>query len=349
MKSLTILTGCCLEKLASVPSHSVRCVVTSPPYWGLRDYDVNGQMGSETSPEIYVERLREVFRKVWRCLKDDGTLWLNLGDCYASSARKWGGSQGTNHCKQETNRGSKRPQRALLPDGIKHKDLLGIPWRVAFALQADGWYLRSDIIWHKPNPMPESIKDRPTRSHEYLFLFSKNERYFYDSESVREKPSPTLIQQIEEGYNGAALKDYLKARVQDASAVKSRVIDRFRKRIDKQRGHGRRHAGFNDKWDALTPAEQALCGSNKRDVWTVAPANYREAHFATFPPKLIEPCILAGSQPGDVVMDPFAGSGTTGAVALQHGRRAILIELNRRYIPLIHRRIRSTLIRVYPH
>lgn len=232
--------------------------------------------------------------------------------------------------------------RRLFRVTIKPKDLIGIPWRVAFALQEDGWYLRSDIIWHKPNPMPESVTDRPTRSHEYIFLLTKSARYYYDAAAIREPASPALIKQIEEGYNGHALKNYLAANVQDASATKSRIINIARKRIDKQRGHSRRHAGFNDKWDALTPTEQALLGSNKRDVWSVASANYREAHFATFPPDLIKPCILAGSKPGDTILDPFGGSGTTGQVALEYGRKAILIELNHEYSNLCSKRCQVT-------
>jgi DNA modification methylase len=210
------------------------------------------------------------------------------------------------------------------------------------ALQADGWYLRSDIIWAKPNCMPESVTDRPTRSHEYLFLLTKSARYFYDAEAIREKPSPALIKQIEDGYNGRAVKDYLNASVQDASKTKSRIINGHRNRIDKQRGHSRRHAGFNDKWYALTPAEQALCGRNKRDVWTISPANYPEAHFATFPTELVKPCILAGSRTEDMILDPFGGSGTTGEVALELGRRAILIELNPEYLPLMKQRTGAT-------
>jgi DNA modification methylase len=344
-RDFEILTGCCLKRLRDVPSRSVQCVVTSPPYWALRNYGALGQIGQEPSPEEYVAKLVKIFRLVGRCLKDDGTLWLNLGDTYAGGGLGGGGGfacdgPGMMALGDKNNPG--RKGRRGVVSGLKRKDLAGIPWRVAFALQADGWYLRSDIIWHKPNPMPESITDRPTRAHEYIFLLTKSERYFYDADAIREKPSPALIKQIEDGYNGAALKDYLKASVQDASAVKSRIIDQCRKRIDKQRGHGRRHAGFNGKWDALSPEEQALLGSNKRDVWTVAPANYKDAHFATFPPRLIEPCILAGTRPRDVVLDPFGGSGTTAEVALQHGRRAILIELNPQYIRLIKRRIHFT-------
>jgi DNA modification methylase len=330
-ESATILTGDWLEQCSTVEPSSVQCCVTSPPYWGLRDYGHPGQIGLEQTPEQYVEKMVGVFRSVRDVLKDDGTLWLNLGDSYAANR----GHQvpDNKHVDVGNNSGSR------VPSGLKAKDLIGIPWRVAFALQADGWYLRSDIIWHKPNPMPESVTDRPTRSHEYIFLLSKSGRYFYDAAAIRDPASPDLIKQIEEGYNGQAIKDYIGASVQDASATKGRIIQGYRNRIDKQRGHSRRHAGFNDKWDALTPEEQALCGRNKRDVWTVAPANYSEAHFATFPPDLIKPCVMAGTRPGDIVLDPFGGSGTTAQVALELGRRAILCELNPQYVQLIDKRL----------
>lgn len=336
---VTILNGDCREVLKTLPHESVQCCVTSPPYWGLRDYGHNDQIGQEQTPQEFVETMVEVFHEVRRVLRADGTLWLNLGDSYArNGGTPGGGNRQVMHMEGTQKRMCSIPEFS----GLKQKDLVGIPWRVALALQAEGWWLRSDIIWHKPNPMPESVTDRPTRSHEYIFLLTKSERYKYDAAAIREPASPDLIKQVEEGYNGHALKDYLAASFQDASATKSRIIAGARKRIDKQRGHSRRHAGFNDKWDALTPAEQAMLGANKRDVWSVAPANYREAHFATFPPDLITPCILAGSSPGDVVLDPFGGSGTTGAVALELGRKAVLIELNPDYIPLMEQRTNIT-------
>lgn len=320
-----------MDILSKLHDESVQCCVTSPPYWGLRDYGCDGQLGLEKTPQEYVDNMRKVFSEVRRVLKVDGTLWLNLGDSY--NGTKEGNTEIYKNPNAVTNSFRKKQWKALKP-----KDLCGIPWRVAFALQADGWWLRSDIIWNKPNPMPESVTDRPTRSHEYIFLMSKSAKYYYDYEAIKEPPSPDLIKQIEEGYNGNAIKDYLGASVQDASATKGRIINGYRKRIDKQRGHSRRHAGFNEKWDALTPEEQALCGRNKRDVWTVAPANFKEAHFATFPPALIKPCILAGTKSGDVVMDPFGGSGTTGEVALGIGRKALIIELNPDYIEFIKNR-----------
>ena len=345
--SLKILKGDCRKLIKQMPDRSVQCIVTSPPYWGLRSYlpknhpEKHLEIGQEKTPQEYVRVIVEIFRDAKRILKDDGTVWLNLGDSY--NHKSSGGHSATGG-REKSTLASKLPPINTTPtkkqfvNGLKEKDLVGIPWRVAFALQEDGWHLRSDIIWHKPNPMPESVKDRPTRAHEYIFLLSKSEKYFYDSEAIREKPSPELIKQIQDGYSGSAIKDYIAASVQDASAVKSRIITGHRNRIDKQRGHSRRHAGFNDKWDALTPAEQALCGCNKRDVWTVAPANYKDAHFATFPPKLIEPCILAGSRIGDTVLDPFGGSGVVPRVALEWNRNAVVIELNDDYIPMIKNR-----------
>lgn len=347
--TIHIIIGSALDNLLLMAPQSVHCCVTSPPYFGLRNYGVDGQVGMEKTPVEYIQSLVLIFREVSRVLRDDGTLWLNLGDSYSGSGK--GGNPGDSpHIKQRTNEGS-LSVRGVKRDGLKPKDLLMIPARVAIALQEDGWYLRSEIIWNKPNPMPESVTDRPTCAHEKIFLLSKSPRYYYDSAAIRNPPSPDLIKQVEEGYNGHAVKDYLASNVQDASATKSRIIDGARKRIDKQRGHSRRHAGFNDKWDALTPAEQNMLGSNKRNVWTVAPANYREAHFATFPPKLIEPCVLAGCPVGGTVLDPFAGSGTTGMVAKQHGRNAVLIELNPEYENLIQQRcgLNSTLTPPLPH
>lgn len=389
--NLRIIKGDCRETLAQVAAGAVQCCVTSPPYFGLRSYLPKEhpakarEIGQEKTPQDYVAALLAVFGGkdnpvgVWRALKADGTLWLNLGDSYAASGKQRTPAQAV---AKSTLRGKTDCQASILHQqskivgGLKPKDLIGIPWRVAFALQAAGWYLRSDIVWAKPNCMPESVTDRCTRSHEYIFLLSKAPRYYYDHVAIKEPPSPDLVKQVEEGYNGTALKDYLRMGVQDASATKGRIISGLRKRIDKQRGHGRRHNGFNDKWDALNPQEQALLGANKRDVWRhdadriclawlkenhpevlaaflrdgsnrkdvfdVAPACYAEAHFATFPPELIKPCILAGSRAGDVVLDPFGGSGTTAQVALELGRQAIVCELNDDYVPLIEQRTRIT-------
>jgi DNA modification methylase len=325
--SIQIIHGDCREKLLELPDASVQSCVTSPPYWGLRDYGCAGQIGLEQSPQEYVGQMVNVFQEVKRVLQDDGTLWLNLGDSYIGSGKGCNPDDSPSQ-KQATNRGSEQFVKSKrdcarfgggnLPqgNGLKPKDLAGIPWRVAFALQAHGWYLRSDIIWAKKNCMPESVTDRPTRGHEFIFLLSKNERYFYDAEAIKEPCSY--------GVNGDG-----------TAARKARASE-------KQRGHSRRHAGFNDRWDKMRHEEQCTGMRNKRDVWTVATAQYRDAHFATFPPDLIKPCILAGSRAGGIILDPFGGSGTTGQVALELGRSAILIELNEKYLPLVRKRTDTT-------
>jgi len=291
MTTATIHIGDIRAVLAMKPDQSVQCVVTSPPYWALRDYGVDGQIGQEATPSEYVAAVVDAFREVWRVLADDGTLWLNLGDTFA-----------------------------------RDKNLIGIPWRVAFALQADGWYLRSDIIWAKPNPMPESVTDRPTRSHEYVFLLTKQPRYYYDGSAIREEPKSQGPLKVPAGWD-----------------THSGSRGRFHRdgRADKQRGHSRRHEGFNVRWDAMSRAEQQARGANKRTVWTIATRPFPDAHFATFPEALVEPCILAGSREGDTVLDPFAGSGTVGVVALRHNRRFVGIELNPMYAEMASRRIVS--------
>lgn len=326
----------------------MHCVVTSPPYWGLRDYGVNGQLGLERTPQEYLSKMVELFREVRRALKPDGTCWVNLGDAYWTDSYRESRTESLKTSQDDDGVYSRRIKRNT---GIQHeresnlkpKDLIGMPWRVAFALQEDGWWLRCDIIWAKPNPMPESVTDRPTRAHEYVFLLSKSARYHYDAAAIREEPSPALIQQIEHGYNGHGTKDFFGNGVQDASGVKGRIIAGYRKRIEKHRGHSRRHAGFNDRWDKLTVKEQMACGSNKRSVWNVAPANCKESHFATFPTELIKPMILAGCPVGGLVLDPFLGSGTTGAVAASLGRQSIGVELNPDYCAMARSRIEAEL------
>ncbi len=303
---MQLIQGDCIEVLKTLPDQSVQTIVTSPPYYGLRDYGVSGQIGLEPTPDEYVAKLVSVFRECRRVLRDDGTLWLNLGDSYT------GGGAGRN---DGDHRADGRPggmsYKATgvtnlrgIPDGLKPKDLIGIPWRVAFALQADGWYLRSDIIWHKPNPMPESVKDRPTKAHEYIFLLAKSRRYYYDSEAVKEKANYP--------------NDNRKSRAKE------------------------NHKSMpNGKRNGLRPGTYTydMTMRNRRSVWTVATQPYKEAHFATYPAKLIEPCILAGCPVGGTVLDPFNGSGTTGAVALKHGRDYIGIELNPEYIELTYKRL----------
>jgi len=335
--SVRILIGDCRERLRELPDQSVHCCVTSPPYFGLRDYGVDGQMGLEATPAEFVEGMVALFREVRRVLRDDGTLWLNLGDSYAGSWGARGRGEDTNASRPdlEAKHGIAAPARNGFP-GIKPKDLIGIPWRVAFALQADGWYLRQDIIWHKPNPMPESVKDRCTKAHEYLFLLSKSASYHFDAAAIRNPPSEALLQQIRDGYEGGDTKDYASGGAQSASGTKARIIANARAKL---RGHDREHEGFRDKWDAMSREEQMALGSNKRSVWEVATQPFSEAHFATYPPALIEPCIKAGCPAGGVVLDPFGGAGTTGLVADRLQRDAILIELNPEYAEIARKRI----------
>lgn len=336
--TLRILAGDCRKVLRDLATESVQCCVTSPPYWGLRDYGIADQIGLEKTPDDYVAEIVAVMREVWRVLKADGTLWLNLGDSYAGSGKGPSNSISRGEHRNMSNIAAAPKAWTSVPKGIKAKDLVGIPWLVAFALRAEGWYLRSDIIWAKANCMPESVRDRPTRSHEYLFLLTKSERYFYDADAIKE---PASEADWESRIGRANLNNKLLP-TEEINGIRPRVKYTPNKK-DKQRGHSRRHDGFNDRWDDMERAEQCSGMRNKRDVWTVAPANYLEAHFATFPAALISPCILAGSRPGDVVLDPFGGSGTTGATALTLGRKAILIELNPDYAKLIEQRTNTTL------
>jgi DNA modification methylase len=304
----------------------VQCVVTSPPYWGLRDYGVAGQLGMQQTPEAYVSDLADVFDEVRRVLRDDGICWVNLGDSYQNAK---GQAHGIDP-KQPARRHGLRPQDVTIP-GLKPKDLVGVPWLFAFEARRRGWYLRSDVVWSKPNPMPESVQDRPTKAHEYLFLLTKSASYYYDAAAIREPYAASTLTQFEKPYEGQATKEYASVGVQNPSAIKKRITD-------KQRGHGRRHAGFNDRWDAMPKDEQQQTGANKRSVWTIATMPYAGAHFATMPEKLVEPCILAGSRPGDLVFDPFSGSGTVLAVAQRFGRRAVGTDLNPAYHALAKKR-----------
>lgn len=329
--------GDALEVLRSWPGSFVQCCVTSPPYWGLRDYGVDGQLGLEKSPEEYVAKMVEVFREVRRVLKEDGTLWLNLGDSYAKS-----GTSGLSLHSDKSTTGKPNPYAPIkkeIPDGLKPKDLVGIPWMVAFALRADGWYLRSDIIWSKPNPMPESVQDRPTKAHEYIFLMSKSDRYFYNAKAIAEPASEGVTMTWEERkVEGEPMRH---GQSNDCPALNRKRLPQTQAKLgklrDKQRGHSRRHAGFNDRWDQMERAEQCSGTRNKRTVWEIATKPFPEAHFATYPPELVETCILAGTKEGDIVLDPFGGSGTTGARAQEMGRQWLMIELNQQYIDLAHR------------
>lgn len=327
--TVQILTGDCRTVLPRLGDGSIHCVVTSPPYFGLRDYGVDGQIGLEPTPDAFVAEMVDVFREVRRVLRDDGTLWLNLGDSYSAGGR--GNYDVTSSNKGNVaSRGLGRPSTT----GLKPKDLIGIPWRVAFALQADGWYLRQDIIWSKPNPMPESVQDRCTKAHEYIFMLSKSKNYFYDMEAIKE---PRVGDEDDNTFRGGA---YVNNSTFDNQAGGQRtVVGNSRVKIDKQRGHSRRHAGFNDRWDQMERAEQVSGTRNKRSVWTVGTQPFSEAHFATFPPALIEPCIKAGCPAEGTVLDPFGGAGTTGLVADRLQRNAILIELNPAYAAMAERRI----------
>lgn len=299
--------GDCRDGLRALPDGCAQTCVTSPPYYGLRDYGNAAQIGLEASPREYVEAMVAVMREVRRVLADDGTLWLNLGDSYASDTKGSGGMMS----KQPTNAGSVYASRKFNHDA-KPKDLLGIPWRVAFALQDDGWYLRSDIVWAKPNPMPESVTDRPTRAHEYVFLLTKRARYFYDGAAIREPVSAS-------------------------TAADSRIG------TDRQRNYDESAAAFGSGTSAsrrnATNAVGSLDGRNARDVWTISPEPFAEAHFATMPPALARRCVRAGSRKGDVVLDPFNGAGTSALVSLQEGRRYVGCELNADYAAITARRL----------
>ena len=294
---------------------SVQCVVTSPPYWGLRDYG-HGQLGLESTPEEYVANMVEVFREVRRVLKDDGTVWLNLGDSYAAALKGSGGvGKGTLNCGARHNAISTTRQMMgtrKYEHGVKPKDLVGIPWRVAFALQADGWYLRSDIIWSKPNPMPESVTDRPTKAHEYLFLLTKAARYYYDADAIAERTLESSLARCEQGFV---------------------TSDRDRGTEDAQIGAAKRQRyGLREEFVAKDTR-------NARSVWTATTQPYSGAHFAVMPEQLVVPCVKAGSRPADVVLDPFCGSGTVGVVAQRYERRFVGCDLSRDYLALATSRL----------
>ena len=269
-----IIIGDCLQEIQKFQSSQFQCCITSPPYWGLRDYGIAGQIGAESNVEVYIQNLVEIFRGVKRVLKDDGSLWINIGDAYTSGGRTWRDADKKNPARAMS-------YRAPTPQGLKPKDLIGLPWRLAFALQNDGWYLRSDIIWFKPNCQPESVKDRPTQSHEYIFLLSKSENYFYDHEAIKENTNDGL---------------------------------------------GKR---------------------NKRSVWSVKTEPFRDAHFAVFPPALIVPCVLAGSQPESWIIDPFLGSGTVGEVCQKLNRKFVGVELNPEYAEIAKRRLQPSVLSLF--
>lgn len=324
MSEATILVGDVRQRLSNIVDGSVQCCVTSPPYWGLRDYGADGQIGLETSPLEYVAEIVEVFREVWRVMADDGVLWLNLGDSYAGSGkgRNGDGSMGKLiSAKQLSSVGSYAGRTCYkVIYGLKPKDLVGIPWRVAFALQADGWYLRQDIIWAKPNPMPESVTDRCTKSHEYLFMLTKYRKYYFDDKAIAEeaktKPGATWQER------------------KAAGATAGNVIVGHETRNGTQRVvHGKGVTSNLTRQDGLR---------NKRSVWTINTKPFRGAHFAVMPEALVEPCVLASSRPNDLVLDPFTGSGTVAVVALKHGRNFVGVELNPEYAEIAKKRIESS-------
>jgi len=368
---IRVLNGNCLDVLSELPEKSVNTCITSPPYYGLRDYGTaewkggdencehtishysdnlkpevdrpfrgnrsacikcgairkDNQLGLEDTPEEYVENMVAVFREVKRVLRDDGTVWLNLGDSYANQRSGEGAdtmknlnvnTHGYKNPTEKQEKTNKNFNQRLNYGNLKQKNLVGIPWRVAFALQADGWYLRQDIIWHKPNPMPESVKDRCTKSHEYIFLLTKNKKYYYDNDAIREphtweesKPRPSGME---------------------------RNAQKYRSKVN-YGGGGSGFAGHSGSLKADGTSLNHPDGRNKRSVWTVTTKPFKDAHFATFPPDLIKPCILAGCPEDGTVLDPFGGAGTTGVVANRYGRNAILIELNDEYAEMSRNRI----------
>jgi len=304
MTTATIYIGDVRDQLRHLADNSVQCCVTSPPYWGLRDYGEDNQIGLEQTPDQYVDQMVAVFSEVRRVLKDDGVLWLNLGDSYASmrdSKSAPDSLRGDNDGTAVSAASNRNPQ-SLRSAGLKHKDLVGIPWRVAFALQADGWWLRQDIIWHKPNPMPESVKDRCTKSHEYVFMLTKSARYFFDNEAIK-----TPVKQ-----------DW----------------------GTRDRSNGKYH-NEGTGLQSHTGLEKSYEMANKRSVWSVNTKPFKGAHFAVMPEALVEPCVLATSTHDDVVLDPFTGSGTVAVVAMRHNRSFVGVELNPDYAELAYDRITS--------
>lgn len=314
-----------------IASNSVQCCVTSPPYYGLRDYGVDGQIGLEATPEAYVETMVRVFREVRRVLKDDGTLWLNLGDSYSgsNSTKDAAINPKSISYKSGATLGGKFKPIGIVP-GCKPKDLIGIPWMVAFALRADGWWLRQDIIWHKPNPMPESVTDRCTKAHEYIFLLSKSAKYYYDAEAISEPVSGNTHARVSQD----VANQIGSFRANGGSKTNGPMKAVIRTPKQQPAGSGiKNNDSFNNAL-VLTVDKR-----NKRSVWTVTTKPYKEAHFATYPPDLIEPCILAGSREGDTILDPFNGSGTTGEVAIKYNRKYFGCELNMDYIKLTQKRL----------
>lgn len=334
--SVRVIEGDVLAVLATLPDSSVHCCVTSPPYYGLRDYGVAGQLGLERTPEEYIAKMVAVFREVRRVLRDDGTLWLNIGDSYAASGGP--GWQGKNGQRADRRFTATRDTVAMRevgrgpPPGVKSKDLMGIPWMLAFALRADGWYLRSEIIWHKRSCMPESVTDRPTKAHEHIFLLAKSERYYYDSEAASEPVSDSTVARVmQESWDEQAGSERLPGKKNGPmKAVVKRSGNKERKDAT-ERGCPESGVAGSIPWEGST--------RNWRDVWSLGPEPFKEAHFATFPTEIPRRAIVAGCPAGGTVLDPFGGAGTTGLVADRLQRDAILIELNPAYAAMARKRI----------
>lgn len=332
MKPTQILIGDACEQLSHIADRSINCCVTSPPYYALRDYGIDGQIGLEDTPEEYISRLVEVFREVRRVLCDDGTLWVVIGDSYARSGK--GAARYTDNAAkymQGTNKGTvgaiatiKKP-----PPNLKSKDIIGIPWMLAFALRNDGWYLRQDIIWAKPNPMPESVRDRCTKSHEYIFLLSKSPYYYFDAEAISEPCADSTLKRMAQDIADQSGSERV---VGKSNGNMKAVVPRY---------GGKKYTETPDKFyrtksgHAYVPRPRR----NKRDVWSVTTKPTKLKHFAAFPLDLIEPCVLAGSRDGDIVLDPFCGTGTVGVAAVRHGRRFIGIDINSEYADMSRERI----------
>lgn len=345
--TVRIITADVFEGLTQIPDGSVQCVVTSPPYWGLRDYGIEGQLGLEPTLGEHLDVMIRVMEEVRRVLRPDGTLWLNYGDCYATSPN--GRSAAQYKADGSDDRTFRDKPFSTIQGALKPKDLCMVPNRLAIALQEAGWWVRSEIIWAKPNPMPESIKDRPATSHEKVFLLTKSAGYAYYGDAVRQNPAESSVARWAQDIDGQ--EGSYRANGGRKTNGTMKAVGGIR--TDKQRGHGRRHDGFNDRWDLMTKKEQQCNGRNLRNyepepmqVWKIATRPFKEAHFATFPPELVQRCLLAGTKPGDIVLDPFGGAGTTGLVAAQMGREAILIEKNPAYVDIATKRLRIELVRV---
>lgn len=375
MTGYEIRQGDALAVLRAMSDESVHCVVTSPPYWGLRDYGMPGQLGLESSPWEYLDRMTELFREVRRVLRKDGTAWVNMGDCYAQGgngghAKPHAGAIFHGHAKRK---GDMAGRKKVATGGLKPKDLVGMPWRLAFALQADGWYLRQDIVWSKPNPMPESVADRCTKAHEYLFLLSKSPRYYYDAEAIMEPVSgtahargdgvnPKASWKTPDGWdttrgNGGHGSFHKDGREDGHTGYVPKTPASYKGSIPGRKdGPGQDRRSENDRQPrskqnaSFSAAVNKLVDMrNKRSVWEICPEPYPEAHFATFPTELVKPCILAGCPEGGIVLDPFAGSGTTLLVARELGCYGLGIELNPEYIEMAHRRLaQAVLFSSYP-